>query len=376
MKKIVLILALMFAGKVASAGITGIDFNSEEVAAVKARSGKISDTAANCLTGYYKQHTDFFKKNGYSKFFGDRYWKHKTPDHRKLVLLKILYPNLIVTPYIFEGEEFKKYKAQVLKTVPDVEKQKELLEPSLSNYKKLLAPVHSDIVKQIQAVEPVLAAKEAELKPISCVGLTLTCLSEGFEKAGMKNTWKKIYSYLTRPDQPEDSRLSGVDLQKALIDLGWRAFYWNIDPTQNAAYDAEDRILNPLDPLKPEKKWDPTWGNHEYRHAIAMRKAEYYGIPLHDRHLLVGFKNAVPGEFRRAPFFLGNAHAGYHVFSGFRGQVIEAHSKRELNSPENLENSPFNPGDQEGGGGPRYTKIEKYRSGVIVVPPGYLQEQK
>ena len=42
-------------------------------------------------------------------------------------------------------------------------------------------------------------------------------------------------------------------------------------------------------------------------------------------------------------------------------------SARELTSIDNLEDSLFNP--LEKGGGPRWTISEKYRSGLIAVPP-------
>ena len=66
---------------------------------------------------------------------------------------------------------------------------------------------------------------------------------------------------------------------------------------------------------------------------------------------------------------MGFAHIGYHVFLGFHGRVIEAHSVRDLFAMDNMENTEFNP---LAGGGPKSTKSEIYRSGLIAVPPGYL----
>ena len=93
---------------------------------------------------------------------------------------------------------------------------------------------------------------------------------------------------------------------------------------------------------------------------------------IDDKTLLVGFGTNVPAEFRAVPFWVGTAHSGYHVFPGFSGKIIEAHSQRPISSKDNLEVSSFNPLNQERGGGPKWTNSERYRSGVIAVPPGYL----
>lgn len=354
--------------------VSGIQFTPSELQQASRGSKVLSETASTCLKRFEQEHNQFFTANNYSKFFGDRHWRHKSPDHRKFALLRVMNWKLIMPDSPYEGENYKRLKEFLDKTEKDEAKKKALLEPTLKNYKQFLSTKYPAVLAELLKYEPVLTAKEKELNPISCVGLALHCMSEGFEKAGMKNTWKKIYTYLTRPDIPADATLSGIDLQKVMIDLGWKAYYWNPEPATNTAADCEDRILNPLDPInKPEKKWDHTWGNHAYYHAIAHRTGKYYGVPLHDRRLLVNFRNKVPVEFSRAPFFLGTAHAGYHVFPGFYGTVIEAHSKRDLNDKSNLETSRFDPANQEGGGGPIWTKIEKYRSGVIVVPPGYIQ---
>ena len=69
------------------------------------------------------------------------------------------------------------------------------------------------------------------------------------------------------------------------------------------------------------------------------------------------------------PFFVGIAHAGYHVFPGRRGDVVEAHSMREMIAKDNIEVAPFNPLAQ--GGAPRWTRSEKYRSGLIAVPADF-----
>jgi hypothetical protein len=84
---------------------------------------------------------------------------------------------------------------------------------------------------------------------------------------------------------------------------------------------------------------------------------------------LVGFKKSPPSTFKNVPIFVATAHAGYHVFPGRGGDVIEAHSMRAMNSIENIEFSKFNP--MASGGGPRWTASLKYRSGLICVPSDF-----
>lgn len=199
----------------------------------------------------------------------------------------------------------------------------------------------------------------SELESTSCIGLTMKCLAQGFKATGTEKTWAKIYAKLAI-----DQNFYGTDLQIMLSQLGWKILYWNPDPSQNAAWDRDDLALNPL---KPGKKWNPVWGGHAYRYAQVLKNRSYYGIPVDDANLLVGFKTTLPQEFLQVPFFVGTAHAGYHVFPGKMGKVIEAHSMRNLNAFDNLEVSMFNP--LETGGGPRWTRTEKYRSGVIAIPP-------
>jgi hypothetical protein len=200
-----------------------------------------------------------------------------------------------------------------------------------------------------------------ELVPTSCVGLTMKCLSEGFAATGTKATWDKIYKELA-----VGQKFDGTDLQRMLQQLGWKVLYWNPDPTSNARWDAEDLALNPL---KPGAVWNPVWGGHAYRYNQVLKKGTYYDVKVDDAKTLVGFKDAQPLAFKKAPFFIGTAHAGYHVFPGSFGTIIEAHSMRNLNSIDNLETSPFNP--LATGGGPRWTKTERYRSGIMAIPPGF-----
>jgi len=191
-----------------------------------------------------------------------------------------------------------------------------------------------------------------QLQPTSCVGLTLKALAAGFQAPGdanLANAWTKSNDY---------TRLNDVDgsaLLAALQKLGWKICYWNPSPQNNAKWDAEDG----------DRK---SKGSHAWRYHTVMKKGTYYYNSVDDKTLLVDFGISVPSSFRNAPFFVGIAHAGYHVFPGYKGDVIEAHSTRRLDSVNNLEKNPFNP--LAGGGAPRWTSTEKYRSGLIGVPPG------
>ncbi|MBK1831117.1 hypothetical protein JIN77_10295 [Verrucomicrobiaceae bacterium R5-34] len=192
---------------------------------------------------------------------------------------------------------------------------------------------------------------EASLKPTSCIGLTLNALEKGFKEPEDENlisAWAKIEKF-TR-----NNGVDGTALVHALQKLGWRIYYWNPDPEQNEVWDKE------------EINWQSK-GYHSYRYIMLKRKGTYYFNKVDDTKLLVGFGKVVPEEFIKLPFFVGVAHTGYHIFPGMNGEVIEAHSTRALNSKDNLEKSKFNPLGT--GGGPRWTRTEKYRSGLIAVPP-------
>jgi hypothetical protein len=190
-----------------------------------------------------------------------------------------------------------------------------------------------------------------QLQPSSCVGLTLKSLAAGFKAPGdpdLANAWGKIEAYTRLNNQ------DGSALLNALQKLGWRILYWNPSPKDNERWDAEDGTR-------------PSRGGHAYRYGTVMSKNTYYFNKVDDKALLVNFGTTVPGEFKSAPYFVGVAHTGYHVFPGFQGEVIEAHSMRSLASKDNLEKAPFNP--LGNGGAPRWTPSEKYRSGIVGVPP-------
>lgn len=271
----------------------------------------INQSSAQCLNDTWNTHIAFFNKYKVSKYYGDRH-----PDW---------------------GDRNKRLK----------------------------------IIRQVGAPEYIVDEQE----PISCIGLTLKCLEYGFKSTQNNvviNLWKRIKSHVVA------NGTQGDVLIKDLQPLGWKVMYWNPDPSQNQNWDQEDIKI-----LKWNKKanwntgvknfwgryvFNPGWGFHEARYNSVMSRNLYEGMKVDDKQTLVGFGTQVPESFKAAPFFVAIAHAGYHVFSGAFGEVIEGHSMRPLNSINNLERAPYNP---LAGEAPKWTNSEKYRSGVIAVPPGY-----
>lgn len=192
----------------------------------------------------------------------------------------------------------------------------------------------------------------------ACILLAMQSLEVGFAAAGLAGTWSKIHRILAI-----DNLFYGTDLQIMLQQLGWKIYYWNPRPGMNDAWDREDRQINPA---KPGKDWNPVWGGHAYRYNSVINRGIYYETKVDDHSRLVDFGTTPPAEFRSVPLFIGTAHAGYHVFPGRGGDVIEAHSMRDMDDRDNLEVAPFNP--LASGGAPRWTRTEKYRSGLIAVP--------
>lgn len=279
-----------------------IDISASEKAQHIANIKTIISASSDCLKATYADHLDFHNKWGFSKYFGNRSKNYDTAEER-LAAIRALKKNKL-----------------------------------------------SDA--QIQSLAQ-------QLKGTACITLTLQCLEKGFQAAGQDQLFKKIDQAL----KPND--YLGTELQSILQMLGWRIYYWNPDPSQNAIWDAEDRRLNPL---KDGKKWMSVWGGHSAHYNSVQKGSSYYGIEVDNKSALVGFKNQAPTFIKSVPFFIGTAHVGYHVFPGFYGQVIEAHSTRHISARDNLETAEFNPLN---GGGPKWTKTEKYRSGIIAIPPGF-----
>jgi hypothetical protein len=195
----------------------------------------------------------------------------------------------------------------------------------------------------------------------ACILLAMQCLKQGFGAVGLSGTWDKIHAVLKI-----DNLFYGTDLQIMLQQLGWKIYYWNPKPSKNAEWDEDDRRLNPL---KPGRTWNPVWGGHAFRHSTVSNRGTYYETKVDDATRLANFGTTPPSSFRNVPLFIGIAHAGYHVFPGRRGDVVEAHSMRNLDARDNLEVAPFNP--LASGGAPRWTRSEKYRSGLIAVPEAF-----
>ncbi|WP_413557480.1 hypothetical protein [Bdellovibrio sp. HCB209] len=269
----------------------------------------VVSVASKCIDDTYKTHIAFYKKYGISKYYGDR-------------------------------------------------------NPALNTRAKRLA-----VIKERGAPESIVDQLEA----ISCIGLTRKCLKEGFDAAqnpALSNLWARIDKNLIA------NGTDGLVLTQHLQKLGWKVLYWNPRPDLNAEWDAEDPMIMSGKPVNWESGirnsqgqsiYHPAWGMHGMRYNQVMKKDVYYNVKIDDKSTLVGFDLDVPQSFIDSAFFVGVAHAGYHVFPGRFGEVIEAHSMRRLDGIDNLEKGPFNP--LAVGGAPMWTKIEKYRSGIVAVPP-------
>jgi hypothetical protein len=195
-----------------------------------------------------------------------------------------------------------------------------------------------------------------KMKKTSCVGMALDCLERSFRGTGQDSAWKKIRKFVVLQN---DS--GGTELQHALQGLGWKVLYWNPAP-----YSTMEEDMERWD--KQEEGW-LSKGYHAWRYFTVTTKGTYYYNKIDDATTLVGFEKATPSYLTTIPFWIGTANTGYHVFPGTEENVVEAHSTRDIDSIDNLEFSFFSP--LKYGGGPRWTDTEKYRSGMIAVPPGY-----
>lgn len=194
-----------------------------------------------------------------------------------------------------------------------------------------------------------------EMRQTSCVGLALQCLKEGFSRTGQMTQWNKIMVFVRA------NGVGGTALQHALRNIGWKTYYWN--PVSPWRIESEAKKWD-----KEEKRWQSK-GWHFYRYLKVTNNGTYWFNTVDDSEALVGFDKQVPRILYDYPFWVGTAHTGYHVFPGTFEKVVEAHSTRHFTARDNLEFSDFNPFAT--GGGPRWTRTEKYRSGLIVLPPLY-----
>lgn len=191
----------------------------------------------------------------------------------------------------------------------------------------------------------------SEMKPMSCVGLVLKCLGAGFEQAGQKDIWTKIRAFM------KDNGQDGLALQFALQKLDWKILYWNPKTSRNAEWDRNEQKIDPSNKNK-------FWGYHEDNWKAVSTRRKYLYNPVDDIDMMVNFETTPPASFQRIDFFVGTAHGGFHVFPGTFGRVVEAHSMREIDDPNTVETSPFNP--MKEGGAPQ----GMYFSGLFAVPPG------
>lgn len=269
----------------------------------------ISEKAERCLTDTWQTHQDFFKRYKISKYYGDR-------------------------------------------------------NPNLNDPAERLA-----VIRRVGAPDSILN----ELEGTSCIGLTRKCLLQAVnatESPVLKQAWARVDRNLVQ------HQLSGMILIEHLQKFGWKVLYWNPAPQNNKKWDAEEPRLIAGKPVSwnsgvlnaaGQFTYHPSWGMHEARYQSVIRNNLYYNIRVDDKTTLVGFGTRQPEVFRQVPFFVATAHAGYHMFPGFDGQVIEAHSMRRLDSFDNMEVGEFNP--LALGGSPKWTNIEKYRSGLVAIPP-------
>lgn len=194
------------------------------------------------------------------------------------------------------------------------------------------------------------ASDMAKMEPNSCVGMALTCLEEGFKDTNQSAQWVKIRKFTNA------NGVGGVALQYALRQIGWTLYYWNPSASTEsmAKWDQE------------ESSW-ASRGQHLPWYNSVKKKGKYWANTVDNSTDLVGFGDQEPEVLKDQPFWVGTANVGYHVFPGTYGKVVEAHSTRHITAIDNLEVSMFNP--FANGGGPRWTPKEKYRSGLIALPP-------
>lgn len=290
MKVIFILFAMTTSTFAFAVGFEGeIFFTAEQKERHLDRMDQLLKTASDCLRADLKAHEAFHARYGISAFYGDRSSFAKMSAHGKEALLK-----------------------------------------KLGLPTKLLA----------------------QMKPTSCVGLTLKCLEAGLRKTGQDDVWEKlrVYTKLNHQD--------GTALQNALQKLDWTLHYWNPSPANNEAWDAIEKKKDP-------DNSDRFWGYHSYRYLTIQREDRYYFNNVDESQWLVNFKTNPPKNFTQIPFFIGTAHTGYHVFPGMFGQVIEGHSTRAITDRQTIESSLFNP--LQNGGGPR----GQYKSGLMLIPPGF-----
>jgi len=309
MKLLITALSLTVVMQATSAYKGSVSFSSQEIATHARKTRQLLEVSKNCLETYQRRHIDFYRSNC------------KTVNGKRVCLSK------------FFGDR---------------------------RYAKKRGKFRSD-GKPLQYLGDALrnsgfsTSYMSSMESTSCVGMALTCLKRGFDQTGQSAQWKKVRRFVNQ------NAVGGTSLQHALQKIGWKLFYWNPTPL-----DQIDQLTREWD--AQEKNWQSK-GWHNYRMKRVMRSNRYWFNTIDNKSAMVGFEDGTPYILRNVPFWVGTAHTGYHVFPGTYSKVIEAHSTRHITSVDNMEFSTFAP--MANGGGPRWTATEKYRSGMIALPPGY-----
>lgn len=299
-----------------------VEFTEAEKAAHLESLPQIMDTASQCLEADLSRHNEFMKKYGVSAFYGDN-------------------------------------SAFAVKTLPDgtrvattKEEKREMLREEDLDEKDVL-----DLVPEGEC-KGGLEECPKMMQPTSCIGLVLKCLKKGLLEVGHQETWQKIRLFALANGS------SGNSLIHALRGLGWKSVYWNPDTSRNEKWDRRDQAKHPGNPKN-------IWGQHAASWKSVQERRKYYFNDVDDATSLVNFGHFPPKWWKTVPFVVGIAHLGYHVFPATYGEIMEAHSTRKITDKKTVEKSKFRPlipfGGPRGG---------EYNTGLMAVPPGYLDENE
>jgi hypothetical protein len=282
-----------------------------------------------------------FSSISYGKFKGEVHFTHREIERHHYLLEDILERSrdCLINNIQYHKRFYKKYGVS----------------PYYGDNSNFMRMSYSEKVARVQSFghsKKLAKALVSKMKPTSCIGLTIKCLRRGFEKYGTGKTWKKVEDFTNL------NGVGGMALQHALQKLGWKVLYWNPDTSTNAYWDEREAKKYPNDTLHYR-------GHHEVRYRAMLRSGKYLYNRVDKGDDFINFYEGIPHRIYDVPFFVGTAHAGYHVFPGFNEWIIEGHSTRKINDPQTVEASKFSPDRR--GGGPRGL----YRSGLIAIPPGY-----
>lgn len=264
----------------------------------------LTQSASQCLLQTQDYQNAFFQKNGFSPFYGD--------------------------------------SAKSFIAMSDQNRISYLAEQTQQS--------ESRVANAIQSIRgATTGGADSKMKNMSCVGLVMRCLGFGFKKAGQENLWAKVRGFVAEHDY------DGTFLQAALQGLGWKVYYWNPNLLMNQSWDQSEEQAGLSNALR---------GYHASRYRQIQKTGVYYYTRVDDSTSLVNFKTKTPDALKAADFFVGTAHSGYHVFSGYQGYVIEGHAGRGPLAADIVESGYFNPLTKEG-----KPSSQSYRSGLIAVPP-------